>query len=89
MITLRVREILDEQHKTPYWLAKQTGMSQNNIGKICNNETNNMRFETLEKLCAALECTPNDLFVSNDPHVSRMLKYNDRAINYESKDDTM
>ena len=36
MLKLRVNEILESKGKTPYWLGKQTGISQNNIGKICN-----------------------------------------------------
>ena len=44
MLSLRVNEILEQQGKTPYWLGKQTGISQNNIGKICNGETSTIRF---------------------------------------------
>ena len=31
MLSLRINEILEQQGKTPYWLGKQTGISQNNI----------------------------------------------------------
>lgn len=44
MLSLRVNEILEEKNLTPYWLGKQTGISQNNIGKICNGETSTIRF---------------------------------------------
>ena len=44
MLSLRINEILEQQGKTPYWLGKQTGISQNNIGKICNDETSTIRF---------------------------------------------
>ena len=44
MLSLRINEILEQQCKTPYWLGKQTGISQNNIGKICNGETSTIRF---------------------------------------------
>ena len=44
MLLLRVNEILEEKNLTPYWLGKQTGISQNNIGKICNGETSTIRF---------------------------------------------
>ena len=75
MISLRVNEILKQQEKTPYWLGKQTGISQNNILKICNGETSTIRFDTLEKICKALDCSINDLFVSNDPQMKRLLNY--------------
>lgn len=75
MLSLRVNEILKEKGKTPYWLSKQTGISPNNIGKICNGETTNIRFDTIEKICKVLECTPNDIIMSNDPQMNRLLVY--------------
>ncbi len=75
MLSLRINEILEKQGKTPYWLGKQTGISQNNIGKICNGETSTIRFDTIEKICIALDCSINDLFFSNDPQMQRLLVY--------------
>mgnify|MGYP004465582249 CR=1 FL=1 len=75
MLKLKVKEILENQNKTPYWLSKQTGISPNNIGKICNGETVNIRFDTLEKICKALNCTPNDIIESDDPQMKRLLAY--------------
>lgn len=79
MLKLKVKEVLENQNKTPYWLSKQTGISPNNIGKICNGETINIRFDTLEKICKALDCTPNDIIISDDPQMKRLLAY---AINF-------
>lgn len=75
MLSLRIKELLEEKGKTPYWLGKQTGISPNNIGKICNGETSTIRFDTLEKICIALDCSVNDLFVTNDPRAKRLLYY--------------
>lgn len=75
MLSLRINEILMEQGKTPYWLGKQTGISQNNMGKICNGETSTIRFDTLEKICKVLNCSINDLFTSDDPQLKRLLAY--------------
>lgn len=73
MLTLRINEILKEQGKTSYWLGKQTGISQNNIGKICNGETSTIRFDTIEKICKILNCSINDIFNTNDPQMQRLL----------------
>lgn len=75
MLSLRVNEVLQEKGKTAYWLSKQTGISPNNIGKICNGETTNIRFDTMEKICIALECTPNDIVISDDTQMKRLLTY--------------
>lgn len=75
MLSLRVNEILQKQGKTPYWLGKQTGISPNNIGKICNGETSTIRFDTIEKICKALDVSINDIFTTDDPQLKRLLKY--------------
>ena len=74
MLSLRVNKILEKKGLTPYWLGKQTGISQNNILKICNGETSTIRFDTIEKICKALECSINDLFECLCFHIA--LKFN-------------
>ena len=90
MLSLKINKILEEQGKTPYWLGKQTGISQNNILKICNGETSTIRFDTLEKICKALNCSINDLFTTNDPQMNRLLASNPRIneVNNKNKSDT-
>ena len=86
MLSLRVNKILEEKGVTPYWLGKQTGISQNNILKICNGETSTIRFDTIEKICTALECHIYDLFDSDDPTEKRMLAYARGINNIVDKD---
>ena len=85
MLSLRVNKILEKKGLTPYWLGKQTGISQNNILKICNGETSTIRFDTIEKICKALECSIDELFVSDDPQMKRLLAYASK-INELNKD---
>lgn len=75
MLSLKINKILEQQGKTPYWLGKQTGISQNNIGKICNGETTTIRFDTIEKICKALNCSINDIFETDDPQLKQLLAY--------------
>ena len=88
MLTLRINKILEEQGKTPYWLGKQTGISQNNIGKICNGETSTIRFDTIEKICKALNCSVNDIFETDDPQLKRLFLYRAKFIESQNKSDT-
>jgi putative transcriptional regulator len=66
MYKLNVKNLLDAKGKTQYWLSKQTGISANNVSKIYNGETINIRLDTINKLCEALECTPYELFIKDD-----------------------
>ena len=86
MLSLRVNKILEKKGLTPYWLGKQTGISQNNILKICNGETSTIRFDTIEKICKDLECSINDLFESDDPQMNRLLTYASKINELNNKD---
>jgi len=88
MLKLKVNEILRQQGKTPYWLGKQTGISQNNIGKICNGETSTIRFDTIEKICKALNCSINDIFHTDDSQMQRLLTYSVKFHEFHEKGDT-
>lgn len=68
MIRLRVLELLEEQNHSKYWLHNQMDLSYKNLSNLINNETISIRFENIERLCKALNCTPNDLFeITDDP----------------------
>lgn len=62
MVHVRIKELLEERGRTKYWLNKQTNIDYKNLCHIIEDETNSIRFDTMEKLCTVLECTPNDLF---------------------------
>ena len=63
MICFNLEALLKERGKTRYWLAKQSGMSHQNITKMARNHAKGIRLETIEIFCQVLECTPNDLFI--------------------------
>ena len=50
----------------------------------------NYSIYTLEKICKSLECSIDELFVSDDPQIQHLLayahKFND--LNYKDKSDT-
>ena len=63
MIRFNVEALLEKRGKTRYWLAKQSGMSHQNVTKMVRNQAKGVRLETIEIFCQVLECTPNDLFI--------------------------
>lgn len=66
MIYLNVKDILAKKNKTKYWLVQQLESDFQSVTNMMENRTISIRFETLEKLCRILECTPNDIFIFKD-----------------------
>ena len=58
---INIDKILDNKGKTRYWLAKEVGITYPNLVKLCNNKTESIKFDILNKICNILECTPNDI----------------------------
>ena len=75
MMTFKIDDILAERNSSRYQLAKQTGISEGALGRICRNETSSIEFSTIEKICKALSCTPNDIIIFDDPQLQRLLAY--------------
>jgi len=42
-------------------LAQRIGISEQNLSLLKSGKVKGVRFETLERICAALECQPGDL----------------------------
>lgn len=42
-------------------LAAQIGMSETNLSLLRTGKVRGVRFETLAKICAALDCKPGDI----------------------------
>ena len=66
MIYLNVKHILAKKNKSKYWLVQQMESDFQSVTDMINNKTISIRFETIEKLCRILECTPNDIFIFKD-----------------------
>lgn len=66
MIYLNVKDILAQKKKSKYWLVQQMESDFQSVTEMMENRTISIRFETIEKLCRILECTPNDIFIFKD-----------------------
>ena len=70
---------------TRYELAKRIDVTYKTADKIYSGESTSIKLEILESICRVLECTPNDIIVSKDPTVSRLLLYADKIQRDEEK----
>ena len=66
MIKFRLEEILEEQGKTRYWLAKETGIDINSITKIYKNKSTQIKLETMLKILKALDCKLDEFMIMED-----------------------
>src|SRR5205085_1631554 len=61
VIEIRVDELLEEQQRSFYWLAKETGISHSTLWRLKKGKALGINFVTLEKICRGLNCQPGDV----------------------------
>ena len=62
MIRLNILPLLEQKGKTKYWLAKKMEMHYVSFKKMVENNTDSIRFETLDKMSSLLDVPVGDLF---------------------------
>jgi len=60
-IVLELDVMMAKRHMSLNELAEKVGITNVNLSKIKNNKVNAIRFNTLEGICDALDCTPGDI----------------------------
>jgi len=60
-----IKQELEKQGKSVYWLIKETGISHKAGYDLVNGRTKGIQFDTLERICKILNCTPNDILKIN------------------------
>ena len=66
---IQLKKILEEKHMNRYELAAKTGLSYPGITNIYDGKTKRISLDTIEILCRALDCTPNDLLVFDNENI--------------------
>lgn len=56
-----LKETLEKQGKSQYWLAKETGIAQSTLSNLCANKTSKIDFIVLQKICNTLDCDITDI----------------------------
>jgi putative transcriptional regulator len=74
MIKLKLGEMLDERKMTAYALHIKSGLHQSVISKIKRNMSKALQLDVLDTLCEALECSPCDLIVRENPNATQAVK---------------
>lgn len=61
MIVVNLDVMLARRKMRSKELAERIGMTEANMSLLKSGKVKGVRFETLEKICAALDCQPGDL----------------------------
>jgi Predicted transcriptional regulator len=61
MIVLRLSRILGEKKLSMADLARMTGINNNGVSDLYHERTFSIRFDTLDRMCKALDCSVADL----------------------------
>ena len=62
-IKFRLDEILQEKGQSAYSLSKRTHMAESVLWRMRHGITQGIQWDTLSRLCEALNCTPGDLII--------------------------
>ena len=60
-IIIHLDVMLAKRKKKSKELAKEIGISEQNLSLLKSGKVKGVRFATLEKICAVLDCQPGDL----------------------------
>lgn len=72
---LSIQNKLKEKGMSRYELAKRIGVTYPTIDNIYKGTSTSIKFEILEAICKELDCSPNDIIISDDPQMHRLLTY--------------
>lgn len=61
MIVVSLDVMLAKRKMRSKELAERIGITEANLSLLKSGKVKGVRFETLEKICAALDCQPGDL----------------------------
>lgn len=61
MIIIKLKETMESKGYNIGSLAEKAGLHRNGISKIINGKNNGIEFDTLQKLCEALDCNVQDI----------------------------
>ena len=79
---------IEEGQKRAFTTQFKVGDTVKVYFKIIEGKTERIYFDTLERICKVLECTPNDIIVSDDPQLKRLLAYQSKLSELINKSDT-
>ena len=70
---ISIQKKLEEKGISRYELANRIGVTYPTIDKIYKQKSESIKFEILESICRELNCSPNDIIISDDDQVRQLI----------------
>ena len=74
MLFLNIKDRVNKYFENKNQFAKAIGVGFPAACKLYEGETSRIAFDTLESLCRELHCSPNDLFISDNPEIMNYIQ---------------
>ena len=74
MLKIDIQEKLKEKSLNKNQFSKLMKIGYPAACALYDRTTSRISFDTLENICKVLECTPNDILVSDDPQLQQLLR---------------
>lgn len=78
MLKINIQDKLKEKGLNKNQFAKLAQIGYPAACALYDGTTTRISFDTLENICKVLECTPNDILISDDPTYRRLLAYSSK-----------
>lgn len=75
MLKINIQNKLSEKNLNKNQFSKLMQIGYPAACALYDGVTTRISFDTLENICKVLECTPNDILVSDDPQFQHLLSY--------------
>ena len=66
MVNVKIKELLESDDINISWLSEKTGLSYSSLHKLVNNQTTSISFDSIYKICKALQCDISDILELKD-----------------------
>ena len=73
MLTINIKDKLNTLGMNKNQFAKECKIGYPAACKLYDGSTTRISFDTLENICKVLDCSPSEIFESDDPHMQRLL----------------
>ena len=66
LLKIGIEDILKEKNMSIKKLSELAEIEYSNLYNLIKGKTKAIKFDTMEKICKVLECSPTDIFILED-----------------------